>query len=544
MRQSPTSLSARLFRLAGRDRSAMNTSEFLMISAAIVPDRTAMVFEGKRTTFEELQSRVNRLASALGAIGVSAGDRIAVLQVNTDSVIETYFAAAKLDAVFAPLNFRARADEVAYMVNDSGPKALLAGERYMDMVESISSQLESVEHLIAMDKPREGWLSYSNMIEGTEEEDLWPLSDDDDLSVLMFTAGTTGFPKGVMLSHNSFSSYILSNVSPADPEVEESNILTVPLYHIAGMQAMMSAIYGGRSLIIQRQFEPSEWMRLVENERADRAMVVPTMLKMLMDHENFHKYDMSSLRVITYGAAPMPVEVIRRAIMEFPNAQFINAFGQTETAATITMLPPEDHVLDGTPDEVELKLKRLASIGKPLADVEVRIVYENGEDVSDGETGEIVARGDRLMKGYWGQESATAETIRDGWLFTGDLGYMDEDGYIFLAGRAKDFIKRGGEMISPEEVEQVLHSHPDIDEAAIIGVPDLDWGERVRALVVARPGCDVDESDVIEFCRQRMSSFKKPESVVVLSELPRNPLGKVLKRVLREDHSYPVEAGG
>ncbi len=542
MRQPPTSLSARLFRLAGRDRSAMNTSEFLMISAAIVPDRTAMVFEGKRTTFEELQSRVNRLASALGATGVSAGDRIAVLQVNTDSVIETYFAAAKLDAVFVPLNFRARADEVAYMVNDSGPKALLAGERYMDMVESISSELESVEHLIAMDELREGWLSYSSMIEGTEEEDLWPLSDDDDLSVLMFTAGTTGFPKGVMLSHNSFSSYILSNVSPADPEVEESNILTVPLYHIAGMQAMMSAIYGGRSLIIQRQFEPSEWMRLVENERADRAMVVPTMLKMLMDHENFHKYDMSSLRVITYGAAPMPVEVIRRAIVEFPNAQFINAFGQTETAATITMLPPEDHVLDGTPDEVERKLKRLASIGKPLADVEVRIVDENGADVSDSETGEIVARGDRLMKGYWGQESATAETIREGWLFTGDLGYMDEDGYIFLAGRAKDFIKRGGEMISPEEVEQVLHSHPDIDEAAIIGVPDLDWGERVRALVVARPGCDVDESDVIEFCRQRMSSFKKPESVVVLSELPRNPMGKVLKRVLREDHSYPVEA--
>lgn len=532
-----------LFRLVGRDSSAMNTSEFLMISAAIVPDRTAMVFEGKRTTFEELQSRVNRLASALGAAGVTAGDRIAVLQVNTDSVIETYFAAAKLDAVFVPLNFRARADEVAYMVNDSGPKALLVGGRYMDMVEAISPQLESVEHLIAMDGPKDGWLSYESLIEESEEEDLWPLSDDDDLSVLMFTAGTTGFPKGVMLSHNSFSSYILSNVSPADPEIEESNILTVPLYHIAGMQAMMSAIYGGRSLIIQRQFEAGEWMRLVETERADRAMVVPTMLKMLMDHEDFHEHDMSSLQVITYGAAPMPVEVIRRAIVEFPNAQFINAFGQTETAATITMLPPEDHVLDGSADEVERKLRRLASIGKPLADVEVRIVDENGEDMPNGETGEIVARGDRLMKGYWGQESATAETIRNGWLFTGDLGYMDEDGYIFLAGRARDFIKRGGEMISPEEVEQVLHSHPDIDEAAIIGVPDLDWGERVRALVVARAGCEVDESDVIEFCRQRMASFKKPESVVVLTELPRNPLGKVLKRVLREEHSYPVEAG-
>ena len=521
----------------------MNTSEFLMISAAIVPDRTAMVFEGKRTSFEELQSRVNRLASALGALGVSAGDRIAVLQVNTDSVIETYFAATKLDAVFVPLNFRARADEIAYMVNDSGPKVLLAGSRYTAMVESIAPQLESVEHLIAMDEPRDGWLSYMGMIEESEESDLWPLSDDEDLTVLMFTAGTTGFPKGVMLSHNSFSSYILSNVSPADPEIDESNILTVPLYHIAGMQAMMSAIYGGRRLIIQRQFEPIEWMQLVETERADRAMVVPTMLKMLMDHQDFNRHDMSSLQVITYGAAPMPVEVIRRAIVEFPNAQFINAFGQTETAATITMLPPEDHVLNGSAAEVERKLRRLASIGKPLADVEVRIVDENGADVTGGETGEIVARGDRLMKGYWGQESATAETIRGGWLFTGDLGYMDEDGYIFLAGRAKDFIKRGGEMISPEEVEQVLHSHPDIDEAAIIGVPDLDWGERVRALVVARPGCDVDETDVIEFCRQRMASFKKPESVVVLSELPRNPLGKVLKRVLRDEHSYPVAEG-
>ena len=177
------------------------------------------------------------------------------------------------------------------------------------------------------------------------------------------------------------------------------------------------------------------------------------MLKMLMDHEDFHKHDMTSLQVITYGAAPMPVEVIRRAIVEFPNAQFINAFGQTETAATITMLPPEDHVLNGSPEEVERKLRRLASIGKPLADVEVRIVDENGGDVPGGETGEIVARGDRLMKGYWGQESATAETIRNGWLFTGDLGYIDEDGYIFLAGRARDFIKRGGEMISPEEVE-------------------------------------------------------------------------------------------
>ena len=378
------------------------------------------------------------------------------------------------------------------------------------------------------------------MLDSSSDDEMFPESDDDDLTMLMFTAGTTGSPKGVMLSHDSFSSYILTNVSPPDMEVEEKNILTVPLYHIAGGQAVMAAIYGGRTLIIQRQFEPVEWMTLVEQEKANRAMMVPTMLKMVLDHQEFHNYDLSSLQVITYGAAPMPLEVIRRAIAMLPGTFFINAFGQTETAATITMLPPEDHILEGTDQEIEVKLKRLTSIGKPLEDVEVRIVSDEGNQVDLGETGEIVAKGSRLMKGYWKQEQATAEALRGGWLYTGDLGYFDEDGYIFLSGRAKDFIKRGGEMVSPEEVEQVLHSHPAIDEAAIIGVPDIDWGERVRAIVVAKEGETIDGSEVIEYCRSRLSSFKKPESVVVVDKLPRNPLGKVLKRILRENFNHPI----
>ena len=204
------------------------------------------------------------------------------------------------------------------------------------------------------------------------------------------------------------------------------------------------------------------------------------------------------------------------------------------------MLPPEDHVLEGDEDEVERKLKHLSSIGKPLEDVEVRIFDEDGLPVVLGETGEIAARGARLMKGYWNQEDATAETIRDGWLFTGDLGYQDEDGYIYLAGRARDFIKRGGEMVSPEEVEQVLQSHDAVEEAAIIGVPDLDWGERVRAIVVLKDGEQASEEDISEYCRQRLASFKKPESVVFCNELPRNPMGKVLKRILKEEYSHPV----
>lgn len=520
----------------------MNTTEFLQISSLIVPERTALIFDGKRFTYEELQLRVNRLANALADLGVGAGDRIAMLQVNCNEHIEVYFAAAKLDAVYVPLNFRARAEEIVYMLNDCGPKVMIFGDRYVDLVKECAPDLNSVEHFITLDSAVDGWHFYDDIVDAASDDERFPEGDNDDLTILMFTAGTTGSPKGVMLTHDSFSSFILSNVTPVDPDVDDRNILTVPLYHIAGVQAVMAAIYGGRTLIIQRQFEPVEWMKLVQIERANRAMMVPTMLKMLMDHKEFHEHDLSSLEVITYGAAPMPVEVIKRAIKEFPGAHFINAFGQTETAATITMLPPEDHILEGTEAEVDKKLRRLASIGKPLEDVDVRIVDEDGDDVSQGEVGEIVASGSRLMKGYWGNEGETSETIRNGWLFTGDLGYLDEDGYIFLAGRAKDFIKRAGEMISPEEVEQVLHSHPSIDEAAIIGIPDDDWGERVRAIVVLKSGESAAEDDIIEYCRQRLSSYKKPESVVFSQELPRNPLGKVLKRVLREDYDQPIEA--
>ena len=517
----------------------MNTTEFLSISSAIVPERPAVVFDGRRITFEQLHGRVNRLANVLADLGVKAGDRVAVLQVNSNEHIEACFASAKLDAVYVPLQFRARAEELAYMVNDSGPKVLLAGAQYVELVRSFASRLETVEQYVVLEQPADGWHCYDHLIAAAPEDERFPEGDGEDLTAILFTAGTTGNPKGVMLSHDSFTSYILNNVDPADPEIEERNIVTVPMYHIAGLQAVMAAIYGGRTLVVQRQFEPKEWMDLVEREGANRAMMVPTMLKRLMDHPDFHRHDLSSLEVITYGAAPMPREVIARAIKEFPVARFINAFGQTETAATITILPPDDHVLEGSQEEIERKLKRLSSIGRPLGDVEVRIVDEDGTPVAPGEIGEIVARGPRLMKGYWHLPDATDEAFRDGWLYTGDLGYADEDGYIFLAGRARDFIKRGGEMISPEEVEQVLRSHPAVDDAAVIGVPDVDWGERVCAIVVVGEGQSPSEDEIIEHCRQRLASFKKPESVVFSSELPRNPMGKVLKRVLRDQYGRP-----
>lgn len=518
----------------------MNVSEFLDLTAEIVPNRPATLFEGRTRSFAELRDRSARIAGALASLGIGKGERVAVLDVNSDDYIAAFFASSRLGAVFVPLNFRAKADELTFMLNDSGAKALLVGPAYRDLVASLRSGLTEVAQAVSLGEHHAGWPSLDELIDATRRGGDASSVDGQDTAMLLFTAGTTGTPKGVMLTHESFSSYLLSNVEPADPQVEERTLLSVPLYHVAGMQSMMAAVFGGRSLVVQRQFEPVQWMDLVERERVTRTTLVPTMLKMVMDHPEFPQRNLSSLEVVSYGAAPMPLEVIKRAITSLPGVRFINAFGQTETGATITMLPPEDHDLTGPPEEVEKKLRRLTSIGRPLEDVEVGIMDEGGVTVPPGNVGEIVARGPRLMKGYWNRADATAQAIRGGWLYTGDLGYMDEDGYIYLSGRAKDFIKRGGEMISPEEVERVLQSHPAIEEAAVIGVPDPHWGEAVRAVVVPKKGCMLDNAEVIEYCRQRLASFKKPESVIVADALPRNALGKVLKRVLREQFGESV----
>ena len=514
----------------------MNTPEFLLISSSICPDREAIIFEGNRWSFSDLADRSNRLANALAGMGVGQGDKVGMLQVNCNECIEVYFATAKLGATYVPLNFRARAEELEFMINFSEASALFLGQRYVKMINSMREQIPGMKNFVSVEGPAEGMLDYESVIAEADPEEVFTDIDDNDTSILMFTAGTTGQPKGVMLTHDNLATYVLNNVSPADPDIEEKNILTVPLYHIAGMQAVLAAVYGGRTLVVQRQFDPSDWMTLVETESVTRAMMVPTMLKQLMEHEEFPKRNLSSLQVITYGAAPMPVEVITKAIEVFPGTRFINAFGQTESASTITMLTPEDHVIEGTPGERAIKLKRLGSIGRALGDTEVKIFDEDGSEQPVDEVGEIVARGPRVMKGYWKAEEATNSTIRNGWLYTGDIGYMDEAGYIFLSGRAKDIIIRAGENISPEQVEATLHSHPAIDEAAVIGVPDPQWGEKVRAIVALKAGAQATEADIIEHCRGQLASFKKPESVIFVDSLPRNPLGKVLKRVLREEY--------
>jgi acyl-CoA synthetase (AMP-forming)/AMP-acid ligase II len=513
----------------------MNTTVFLDIASAICPDRDGIVFEGKRYSFSLLKERSNRLANALAALGVNKGDCVGMLDVNCNQYIEVYFAAAKLGAIFVPINFRAKADEIIYMLENADVNTLFAGSRYHKLIDPKLPQVPSLTNCIVTDEALDGKVTYEALISSSSSEEIVSDIGDEDVTMLMYTAGTTGRPKGVPLRHSAFSSYIMSNVDPANPAIQEHNLLSVPLYHIAGIQAMLSAVYGGRTMVLMRQFEVGEWLRLVQEEKISRAMLVPTMLKWLIDAPDFSKYDLSSLKIITYGAASMPFQVIKTAIEKMPWVRFINAFGQTETASTITILGPDDHLIEGTDEEKEKKLHRLASsIGKPLPDIAVKIVDDQGQSLPSNMVGEIYAKGPRIMSGYWKENEKTSQVMtKDGWLRTGDKGWIDDDGYIYLAGRGDDMIIRGGENISPEEVEDVLHSHPAVEEAAVFGLPDPEWGQEPCAVVVLKKGVAVDGAEIMEYCRSHLAGFKRPRKVFFEGSLPRNSMGKVLRKQLR-----------
>jgi acyl-CoA synthetase (AMP-forming)/AMP-acid ligase II len=512
----------------------MNTTDFLSIATAICPDRDCVVFEDRRLTYTDVSNRSNRLAHGLIGMGVGKGDRVGIIATNCGEYIEIYFACAKMGAIFVPINFRSKADELEYMINMAAIKVLFVGNRYKDTITSIRTAIPVVKDLITIDGTKDGF--YEMILSAGSSDEVVGDIGDEDTTMLLFTSGTTGRPKAVPLRHDAFVTYALENVEPASPDIEERSILTVPLYHVAGIQAMLPAIYGGRTLIMMPQFELKEWFATVEREKATRAMLVPTMLKWIVNSPDFGHYDLSSLSVITYGAAPMPFEVIKKAIEVMPNVQFINGYGQTETASTLTTLGPEDHRIEGTEEEKQKKWKRLkSSIGKPLSDVQIRVVGDSEETLPPHTVGEILAKGPRIMSGYWEDEKKTAQTMTaDGWLRTGDLGFVDEEGYVYLTGRADDLIIRGGENIAPAEVEEAINAHPNIEESAVIAIPDPEFGQQPYAYCVLKRGTICTAEEVIEFSRQKIASFKCPKGISFIDEIPKNAVGKVLRKKLQE----------
>jgi acyl-CoA synthetase (AMP-forming)/AMP-acid ligase II len=508
----------------------VNTVNFVSIPGSIVPEQEILVFGNERLTYVTLNDLIARLSTAFKQLELRQRDVIAILDTNSHFYVASYYAAAKAGLTFLPLNYRAKDPELEYMVNTAKAKVLLAGDRYVDLIGRIADKLRGTR-FVALGEGDGKMQQLTKLLSNAEPDEAEAEVEDEDVSVLMYTSGTTSLPKGVMLSFRDFTAYVTANVEMADGTERGVFLVCAPFYHIAGTTAMMTNLWTGRKMVVMPQFEPRSWLELVQQESVTHAFVVPTMMKQLLDDPAFATTDLSSLTNLAYGGAPMPIAVIRRAIDAFPKrVGFVNAYGQTETTSSLTVLGPDDHRIEGAPAEVELKLKRLNSIGKPLPDVEIRVRDENNGFLPPGEVGEIIIRTPRIMKGYAGREDDAA--LAEGWRATGDLGWVDQDGYVFFAGRKDDMIIRGGENIAPAEIETILMSHPAVDEAAVIGVPSVEWGQTVKGFVVLRPGQKASAQELQDFCRTRLASFKRPEEIEFLDALPKNPLGKILRKEL------------
>ena len=502
--------------------------EMINDSAQRYPDKTAFIFEDRRYTFREVNRRVNGVVNALADLGVGKGDRVGVLAYNCPEYFEV-FGLAKAGRVCVPLNYRSVGRELAYLINNSEINTLVLESVFVDVVNSIRHQLDAVRNLICLGAEVEGMTNYEQLITSFPPNEPVDGVAVDDPAALYYTSGTTGHPKGAIHTHKSLMAEIGSHRGSFGSD--DIVLCVMPFFHVGGSAAhLFPAFANGATILIHRTFDETEVLDAIQNHKVTYVGLVPAMIIRLLEHPDLDQYDLSSLRTIMYVGAPMPLEALRRGIERFGQV-FSQLFGQTETL-NVAVLEKEDHRLEGSAKEV----KRLESAGKPLGQGEMRIVDAHGDDVSVGEVGEIVARSDRMMKGYWRMPEATAEAIEDGWLHTGDVGRMDEDGYIYLVDRKKDMIISGGENIYSREVEEVLYMHPAVLEAAVVGVPDEKWGESVKALVVLRPGAEASEEEIIEFCKGHMASYKKPRSVEFWDDFPRTGSGKIRKSEIRESY--------
>lgn len=513
----------------------MHVGHFLTRAALRYPDRPAWLQGDRAVTFSEAEARVNRLARALLSVGGQPGDRVAMLLGNSYQGLETILAPMKAGMAVVPMNIRLHPSEHAYMLNDSGAFALVYEEEFREHLAQVRENLTSIKHFICGGRGGPGDLAYEAILDGQRETSPDPAIEPEDLAWIFYTSGTTGHPKGAMLTHRNLitmAEQFLLDINPAHPG--DVLLHAAPITHGSGLSIFHHIARGAASAFpATRAFDPPRIFEAIQRYRATTMFLAPTMVHLLVTSPDRAKYDLSSLHTIFYGGGPMYVEQLLEAVRAL-GPILVQIFGQGEAPMTITNLPKEEHLADDDP----VKLERLASAGRETTAVRVRVVDDDDHDVPRGQMGEIVVRGDLVMKGYWNKPEATAETLRGGWLHTGDIGYLDKDGYLFITDRKKDLIISGGANIYPREVEEVICRHPAVLEVAVIGVPDEKWGEAVKALVVTREEARVTETEIIEHSRRHLASYKKPQSVEFLPALPKNAYGKVLKRELR--HRYWV----
>ncbi len=499
--------------------------------------KTAVVCGSLRFTYAQFAERVARLAGALRAAGVKPGDRVALLSMNCHRLLEAYYGVLEAGAVLLPLNFRLAPHELAYILNDAEARFLFVQKDLFPLVDSFRQEVRGVEAFISMDAPPADWMSpqtYDEMLAAATpySADITTF-DENALAELFYTSGTSAHPKGVMLTHRNVYLHTLSCCLTVDPTREHVYLHAIPLFHANGWGAAHSTtLMGGKHVMLLR-FDCGEILRLIDQERVTGLGAVPIMATALVNHPERKKYDLSSLeRMNIGGSASSPTLV--KSVEEELGCECYSGYGLTETAPTLSI----SFTKAGVNWQGDQRYAGQAMTGYAVPGVELRVVDANDHDVPrDGQTiGEIVARGDNVMQGYWKQPEATAEVMRGGWFHTGDMATIDENGYLLIVDRKKDMIVSGGENISSLEVEKTILAHPEVYEVAVIPVPDEKWGEVPKALVVLKPGSNLGEHDLIEFCRARMAHYKCPRSVEFFDALPKTATGKVLKKELRKKY--------
>jgi fatty-acyl-CoA synthase len=499
----------------------INVGDLLQRRARLIPDKEAIVCEDLRCTWAEANERVNRVCHAMHRLGVGRGDRVGLLALNEPEYLDLFYGLGKIGAILVPVNYRLAGPEMAYILQDSGAKAFVFGPEYVDVVDSFREDIPA-EHMLALvDEPPEWALSFNALADAETAEEPELEGGDDDVLTILYTSGTTGKPKGAMLTHNN---YFMSatNLLASIGDLGETALLVLPLFHIGGIGNVPLGPMAGVRVVMLKSLDPKRMLELIQEEKINVFGSVPALLQILKMVPDFEKYDWSSVRKVFVYAAPLPVALLE----EYDEAgiEVRNLYGMTESTGSGT-------VIDG-----EHSMLKAGSCGPAEFLADVKVVNDDGNEVGPEEVGEVVMRGDFVMKGYWNNPEATAETIVDGWLHTGDIARRDADGYLYIMDRKKDMIISGGENIYPAELEDVLMHHPKVADVGVIGYPDQMWGESVCAVVVVAPGEDLTADELVGWCKGRIGKFKIPKRVEFVDALPRTPTGKILKRVLREQY--------
>jgi long-chain acyl-CoA synthetase len=511
----------------------MRLTQGIHRAVQLYPDQAALLGDGVACTWRTFADRIARLAGVIQARGVAPGERVAMLAGNSPRFVEFYFATLWAGAVMVPVNTRWALPEKVHCLNDSGACLLFAdaaGHADAPALLAHCPALRSVVHTDAGVGPEaaDDSADYEALLAAHD-----PVPDaergGDDLAALFYTGGTTGRAKGVMLSHDNFMSNSMTALVNLGIRHDSVHLHVSPLFHVAGGSRVFTVTVAGGTHAVIPRFDPVLFLDAIERYRVTVTVVVPTMLNSLLQYPELERYDLSSLKLLTYGASPMPEALLRQTMARLPGVEFLQSYGMTELSPVATSLAPRYHVFDG-PDA-----GRIRSAGQAVFNADVRVVGADDRPLAVGEVGEVCVRGPMVMQGYWGQPELTAATVRDGWMHTGDAGYLDDHGFLFLVDRVKDMIISGGENVYSAAVENVIYQFPGIHECAVIGIPSATWGEAVHAIVVPRPGAEIDVQALLAHCRAQLAGYECPKTVEIrTADLPKSGAGKILKTDLRQ----------